>query len=157
MATTSAHIDLEAFATEPTLLLVVDRHALTEDWLVIGIYNRQLHITCREAISSPLLAKGCLDVTLYQFEGCTLCAVVLTAEQDALLLTLALECLTFLGCVEGICSRLLCSLDLRLCEVVFELLYAELKLDLFPTSSLIAELACLAKLVDVYQGVTLNL
>ena len=102
MATAGAYIDLEAFATEPTLLLVVDRHALAEDWLVICIYNRQLHITCREAISSPLLAKGSLDVTLYQFEGCAFCAIVLTAKQDALLLALALESLTLLGCVEGI-------------------------------------------------------
>ena len=44
VATAGAYIDLEAFATQPTLLLVVDRHALTEDRLVIGIYNRYLDI-----------------------------------------------------------------------------------------------------------------
>ena len=103
MAAAGAYIDLEAFATEPTLLLVVYRHALTEDRLVIGIYNRQLHVACREAISSPLLAKGSLEVALDKFESCALCAIVLTAKKDALLLAFALECLTFLGCVEGIC------------------------------------------------------
>ena len=44
VATAGAYIDLEAFATQPTLLFVVYRHALTEDWLVIGIYNRYLDI-----------------------------------------------------------------------------------------------------------------
>ena len=44
VATACAYIDLEAFATQPALLLVVDRHALTEDRLVIGIYNRYLDI-----------------------------------------------------------------------------------------------------------------
>ena len=44
VATAGAYIDLEAFATQPALLLVVDRHALTEDRLVIGIYNRYLDI-----------------------------------------------------------------------------------------------------------------
>ena len=44
VATAGAYIYLEAFATEPTLLLVVDRHALTEDWFVFGIYNRYLDI-----------------------------------------------------------------------------------------------------------------
>ena len=44
VATAGAYIYLEAFATEPTLALVVDRHALAEDRLVIGIYNRYLDI-----------------------------------------------------------------------------------------------------------------
>ena len=96
-------------------------------------------------------------MTFDKFEGCTLCAIVLTAKQDALLLALALKGLSLLGCVECIGSRLLCSLDLCLCEVVLELLDAEFQLDLLPACCLIAELASLAKLLDVYDRVALNL
>ena len=157
VATAGAYIDLEAFATQPALLLIVDRHALTEDWFVFGIYHRHFHIACRETISSPLFAECSLEVAFDKFESCALCAIVLTAKQDALLLALALECLSLLGCVEGIGSSLLCSLDLCLFEILLELLDAELQLKLFPLGSLIAELACLAELVDVYELVALNL
>ena len=58
-------------------------------------------------------------MTLYQFEGCTLCAIVLTAEQDAFLLTLALEGLSLLGCVEGIRCSLLLGLGLCLAEKLY--------------------------------------
>ena len=37
VTTAGAYIDLEAFATQPALLLVVDRHALTEEWQVCSI------------------------------------------------------------------------------------------------------------------------
>ena len=40
VATACAYIDLEAFATQPALLFVVDRYALTEDRLVLGIHYR---------------------------------------------------------------------------------------------------------------------
>ena len=76
-----------------------------------------------------------------QFERCAFCAVVLIAEQDALLLTLALKGLALLGRLEGIGSLLLCSLDLCLFKTLFELLDAELQLKRLPLGSLIAEFA----------------